>query len=208
MEIPKLVTVTRTDIPEGHQAVQSTHAAIDFVFEHPTRAGPWYKNSNTLVMLTVKDVDGLKKLIKKCDYLRLEYTVFREPDMGNEITAICIEPHPETYKMVSKLPLLIPKHNQMNKTTLAIKARLANKLRTQVYQHTKGKHAIPQSMKITLFDEWILDIWAMHIELNNYKDKRKEKAKLLKQRLLAPKTKSMQKKLRTKKERKLLKIQK
>lgn len=109
MEIPKLVTVTRTDIPEGHQAVQSTHAAIDFVFEHPTRAGPWHKSSNTLVMLTVKDIGGLKKLMKKCDYLRLDYTVFREPDMNNEITAICIEPHPETYKMVSKLPLLIPK---------------------------------------------------------------------------------------------------
>lgn len=109
METPKLVTVTRTDIPEGYQAVQSTHAAIDFIFEHPTRAGPWHKESNTLVMLTVKDVKGLLRLMKKCEYLRLAYTVFREPDIGNEITAICIEPHPETYKMVEKLPLLIPK---------------------------------------------------------------------------------------------------
>jgi len=109
MEQPKLVTVTRTDIPEGYQAVQSTHAAIDFVFEHPTRAGPWHKESNTLVMLTVKNVSGLRHLMRKCDYLRLSYTVFREPDIGNEITAICIEPHPETYKMVAKLPLLIPK---------------------------------------------------------------------------------------------------
>jgi hypothetical protein len=109
MEIPKLVTVTRTDLPEGYQAVQSTHAAIDFVFEHPTRAGPWHKNSNTLVMLTVKDTKGLIHLMRKCDYLSLAYTVFREPDIGNQITAICMEPHPEVYKMVSKLPLLIPK---------------------------------------------------------------------------------------------------
>ena len=63
MEIPKLVTVTRTDIPEGYQAVQSTHAAIDFVFEHPTRAGPWHKNSNTLVMLTVDDTRCLLRFI-------------------------------------------------------------------------------------------------------------------------------------------------
>lgn len=109
MEIPKLVTVTRTDIPEGYQAVQSTHAAIDFVFEHPTRAGPWHKNSNTLVMLTVEDTRGLLRLIKKCDYLSIAYTVFREPDIGNQITAICLEPHPEVLKMVEKLPLLIPK---------------------------------------------------------------------------------------------------
>lgn len=109
METPRLVTVTRTDIPEGYQAVQSTHAAIDFIFEHPTRAGPWHKESNTLVMLTVKDTKGLQHLMRKCDYLRLAYTAFREPDIGNQLTAICIEPHPETYKMVSKLPLLIPK---------------------------------------------------------------------------------------------------
>jgi peptidyl-tRNA hydrolase len=109
METPKLVTVTRTDIPEGYQAVQSTHAAIDFVFEHPTRAGPWHKESNTLVMLTVKDTKALIHLMRKCDYLSLAYTVFREPDIGNQITAICMEPHPEVYKMVAKLPLLIPK---------------------------------------------------------------------------------------------------
>jgi len=109
MEIQKLVTVTRTDLPEGYQAVQSTHAAIDFVFEHPTRAGPWHKNSNTLVMLTVKDTKGLLHLMRKCDYLSIAYTVFREPDIGNQITAICMEPHEEVYKMVSKLPLLIPK---------------------------------------------------------------------------------------------------
>ena len=109
METPKLVTVTRTDLPEGYQAVQSTHAAIDFVFEHPTRAGPWHKNSNTLVMLTVKDTRGLIHLMRKCDYLSLAYTVFREPDIGNQITAICMEPHPEVYKMTAKLSLLIPK---------------------------------------------------------------------------------------------------
>lgn len=109
MEQPKLVTVTRTDIPEGYQAVQSTHAAIDFVFEHPTRAGPWHKSSNTLVMLTVRDTKSLLHLIRKCDYLSLAYTVFREPDIGNQITAICMEPHPEVYKMVQKLPLLLPK---------------------------------------------------------------------------------------------------
>lgn len=105
----KLVTVTRQDLPEGVQCVQSCHSAIDFVFEHPTRAGPWHSSSNTLVMLTVKDEKALRHLIRKCNYLCLSCTVFREPNIGNEITAICMEPHPETYKMVQKLPLLLPK---------------------------------------------------------------------------------------------------
>ncbi len=50
-------------------------------------------------------------------------------------------------------------------------------------------------MKIALFDDWLLDIWAMHNELNAYKQKRKDKAALLKARLAAPQTKSMKKKL-------------
>lgn len=112
METPKLVVVTRTDLPEGQQAVQSTHAIIDFVFEHPTRAGPWHRDSNTLVMLTVKDERQLKRLIQKCEYLSLCYSAFREPDIGNQITAIAMEPHPETYKMVSKLPLLMPQKQE------------------------------------------------------------------------------------------------
>ena len=134
METPKLVTVTRTDIPEGYQAVQSTHAAIDFVFEHPTRAGPWHKNSNTLVMLTVEDIKGLIRLIRKCDYLSIAYTVFREPDIGNQITAICMEPHEEVYKMVSKLPLLIPKTETNEQDNTINQGQISQSSETDILQ--------------------------------------------------------------------------
>jgi len=83
----------------------------------------------------------------------------------------------------------------MNTKTLAIKARLANKIRQQIYQYVSGKQALSESMKIVMFDNWLLEAWAMHTELNDYKRKRKDKAELLKKRQAAPQTKSMKKKL-------------
>ncbi len=102
----KLVTVTRSDMSPGYQAVQSTHAAIDFIFEHQSRAGPWHRDSNYLVQLVVENEEALKQLIKKLAKAELAITIFREPDIGNQITAIAIEPHEETQRICRNLPLL------------------------------------------------------------------------------------------------------
>ncbi len=95
---------------DGYKSVQSTHAAINFIFEHPTRALPWFK-SNYLVQLEVKNEKQLKLLIQNCERNNLLYTTFREPDIGNEITAIAIEPSPVTQKLVKKIPLLFKNKN-------------------------------------------------------------------------------------------------
>lgn len=94
---------------EGYRAVQSAHAAINFIFEHPGRAGPWFHNSNYLVLLELKNEKQLKLLVEKCEYLQLVHTVFREPDIDNQITAVAIEPSPLTQKLVSRIPLLFKK---------------------------------------------------------------------------------------------------
>lgn len=91
---------------DGYKAVQSTHAAINFIFEHPGRAGPWFTDSNYLIQLELKNEKQLKLLIQKCEQYQLYYTVFREPDIGNQITAVAIEPSKITQKLVSKIPLL------------------------------------------------------------------------------------------------------
>jgi len=98
--------VTRKDLSPGYQAVQSTHAAINFIFEYPDRAGPWFQNSNYLVQLEANNERHLISIIRKCEECKLLYTVFREPDIGNQITAIAIEPNEKTKKVVSNLPLL------------------------------------------------------------------------------------------------------
>jgi peptidyl-tRNA hydrolase len=95
----------------GQRAVQSTHAAINFCFEHRSRAGPWFENSNYLVQLSVSNEMELLKLIEKCEKMGITYTVFREPDLEDSITAIAIEPSPLTKKVVSHLPLLFKNLN-------------------------------------------------------------------------------------------------
>lgn len=108
---PKLVVITRSDLTPGQKAVQSTHAAINFIFEHPDRAGPWFTNSNYLAQLETQNEYKLLQLVEQCEIKKLKYTVFREPDLNNSITAIAIEPSESTQKLVSNLPLLFKNKN-------------------------------------------------------------------------------------------------
>ena len=102
----KLVTVTRTDLTPGYQAVQSIHAAIQFTQEHPSTTNEWYTISNYLVSLAVQNEHELKHLEHRARDQGLKVSSFHEPDLNNELTAICIEPSPVTQKLVRKIPLL------------------------------------------------------------------------------------------------------
>jgi len=48
--------------------------------------------------------------LEKCEYYDLKTTAFREPDIGNQITAIAIEPSERTRKLTSKLPLALKEY--------------------------------------------------------------------------------------------------
>lgn len=77
--------------------------------------------------------------------------------------------------------------------TLAMKARVYNKIRTFLYKQ-RLENIKPQS-KIDFFDQIFQMNHETHWELIAYKKKREDKAALLKQRQAAPLTKSMKKKL-------------
>lgn len=81
----------------------------------------------------------------------------------------------------------------MNTKTMAIKARLANHIRKTLYK--KHLLSLSDSEKIAMMDQIFGLNLEMHWELNAYKQKRKDKAELLKKRLAAPQTQSMKKKL-------------
>ena len=102
----KLRVVTRRDLHISTQAVQSAHAAIDFQHEHPQEASQWQTKSNYLALLTVADEEALIKLISKALVSGIKYTLFREPDLNNEITAVAFEPSDRARKLTSSCPLL------------------------------------------------------------------------------------------------------
>jgi len=103
--------ISRGDLSIGQQAVQSTHAAIDFIFHHPDEAGAWHKTSNTLVSLIETNEKSLLSL--SCDIKRtgVSVTEFREPWMNDQVTAIAFVSNEETRKLTKNLPLALKQTN-------------------------------------------------------------------------------------------------
>jgi len=52
---PKLYVVVCADLSPGAQGCQSMHAALAFAAEHSTVEQKWYKESNYLAWLSVRD---------------------------------------------------------------------------------------------------------------------------------------------------------
>lgn len=87
------------------------HAAIQFGFDHPEIYNEWYKNSNYLGFLSLNNEQDLLDFIKKAEEKNIKYSIFREPDIDNAITAIALEPGDKTKKLCSRLPLALKEFN-------------------------------------------------------------------------------------------------
>ena len=103
----KLIIITRRDLHPGYQAVQSSHAGIDFQHQYPEIAKQWNEQSNYLIILSVENEVQLLKYLRKFKMYDLKTTTFREPDIGNQITAIAVEPSERSKKICSNLPLAL-----------------------------------------------------------------------------------------------------
>lgn len=105
----KLTTVTRRNISPGAQSVQSSHALVQFIFEHPEISLNWFKDPY-LVQLSVENEEQLQQLIYKLQKFNIKYSIFREPDLENQITSIAIEPSDKTRRLISHLPLMLKEY--------------------------------------------------------------------------------------------------
>ncbi len=103
----KLYLITRRDISPGYQAVQSCHAMRQFTEEHPEIDKEWFLRSNYLCLLSVKNEDELYDLVGRAKDQGIKVSIFREPDIGNEITAIAIEPGQKSKELTGKLKLAL-----------------------------------------------------------------------------------------------------
>ena len=90
--------VTRKDLSCGIQAVQGIHAAAEFAIQYPQTHQEWHQNSNYLGFLSVENECELEKLIARAHSENIKISIFREPDIGNEVTAITIEPGSKSKK--------------------------------------------------------------------------------------------------------------
>lgn len=103
----KLYVITRRDLSNGYQAVQSMHALRQFSAEHPEEDKLWYEVSNYLGLLSVENEQELTTLVEKAQSLDIKFSIFREPDIGDQITAIALEPGSRTKKLCNNLQLAL-----------------------------------------------------------------------------------------------------
>lgn len=94
--------------------MQSCHALREFVQDHPEIDRAWYDTSNYLALLSVPTERDLDALIKKASAKGVRFSVFREPDIGNEITAIVLEPKGK--RLCGNLQLALREHHEDRRT--------------------------------------------------------------------------------------------
>ena len=103
----RLYIATRADLTPGMQMAQSVHAAFHFFADWPTLARSWLIESNFLVIVAVPDEDALASLAGLAVEEGLARTIVREPDLGNAITAVALEPGSTARRLCAELPLAL-----------------------------------------------------------------------------------------------------
>lgn len=108
-DIAKLHIVVRADLPaSGDVAVQAIHAARAYQAEHSALEAAWFASSNTIALLTVPNEAALRRLLMNAMWAKVTVAHFTEPDLGDSLTAIAIEPGARGAKLCRGLPCALP----------------------------------------------------------------------------------------------------
>lgn len=99
----KLFLVVRGDLSPGARAAQLCHAMREFIEHHPEIDEEWYRVSNTVVLLEVEDESRLRSLAEDATKVGAPVTLFAEPDLDNQYTALALGPSGRN--LVRRLPL-------------------------------------------------------------------------------------------------------
>ena len=99
-----IITITRRDISPGYQLAQSVHSIAQFAHSHTSTFTKWITGYSNLISLSV---DNEVELMAVYDSIEAERVLFKEPDLNNEVTAICIFGTTKIRKLLSSLPLAL-----------------------------------------------------------------------------------------------------
>lgn len=80
----RLYVLVRKDLPESYRAVQAGHAVAAWLL----RDRSW--NNETLIYLSVPNEASLYRWANKLDLKGVNWVDFREPDIGNQMTAMAV----------------------------------------------------------------------------------------------------------------------
>lgn len=103
----KLYVVVRKDLKPGLQMAQSCHVVFSFSQEHPNETKTWMIESNYIAVLNGSDEEDLLRLIERARLEGIKCSIFREPDIGDQITAVALEPGSKSKKLCSNYQLAL-----------------------------------------------------------------------------------------------------
>lgn len=107
MPVDKLILITRKDLTPAQQAVQAAHALRAFIAEHSEEDARWFKESNTLALLSVQNEAELIELWFRANDEGVKVAGFQEPDLNDEYTSLALEPGPGSRRLTRGLPLAL-----------------------------------------------------------------------------------------------------
>lgn len=90
--------------------MQSGHSIAEFAHKHFSKFQDWINTSNYLISLSVDNEDELQKLYLELTTNDADVIAFHEPDIGNQMTAICFFGTPEMRKITQSLDLALKEH--------------------------------------------------------------------------------------------------
>lgn len=93
----KLYVLIRKDLSHAQRAVQGGHAIAQFLLDNPSTE--W--DNGTLVFLGVSSEKHLYNWKEKLYNQGIEYSEFREPDIGDQLTALASVSNPEPFRSLS-----------------------------------------------------------------------------------------------------------
>lgn len=97
----------------------SIHAAIQFGMEYSEIHRDWFEKSNYLCWLSVDTEEDLISLAKKALILGIECSIYKEPDIDNQVAAIALAANKISKKLCNNLKLALKEISQKeNKMTL------------------------------------------------------------------------------------------
>ena len=82
----KMFVAVRRDLGNAYKFVQGAHALAQFSLEHTHIFNEW--NNQTIVFLDTDDIDSLLILSDKLLMHNIKHSIFVEPDIGNQFTAV------------------------------------------------------------------------------------------------------------------------
>jgi hypothetical protein len=91
--------IVRKDLSISQRAVQARHAVAEFLLRGPSSR--W--SNGTLVYLGVKGLPQLENTMQKLNRNDIHYSVFYEPDIGNEPTALATDIYSEIFDKLNLL---------------------------------------------------------------------------------------------------------